>query len=272
MKDSVWRQTSLPVVKGGLGLRRAEEIALPAYLASIFSAKRLVSSMVADFDVDELCAAEQSAWVEQSGVELPMPELRVHQRLWDQPIVQKHFLAVVASYSESEEETARILAASTKESGALGAPIGEPHTCRCSATVDIHGRHGLSCKYSAGRHSRHSSLNESLRRALVSCQVQAVLEPKGVLRDDSQKRTDGITLVPWKEGKALVWDVTCVDSVCQTYRKGSAQNAGHAANKAEENKRPKYQRLEGSYFFCPVGFETFGPAATSLLRDRKKNG
>ncbi|GAV05180.1 hypothetical protein RvY_15350 [Ramazzottius varieornatus] len=97
MTDSVWRQTSLPIVKGGLGLRRAEEIALPAYLASIFSAKRLVSSMVADFDVGALCAAEQSAWVEQSGVELPMPELRVHQRLWDQPIVQKHFLAVVAS-------------------------------------------------------------------------------------------------------------------------------------------------------------------------------
>ncbi|GAV05179.1 hypothetical protein RvY_15349 [Ramazzottius varieornatus] len=98
-------------------------------------------------------------------------------------------------------------------------------------------------------------------------QVQAVLEPNGVLRDDSQKRPDGMTLVPWKEGKALVWDVTCVDSVCQTYRKGSAQNAGYAANKAEENKRLKYQRLEGSDFFCPVGFETFGPAATSLLRE-----
>ncbi|GAU91351.1 hypothetical protein RvY_03620 [Ramazzottius varieornatus] len=222
-----------------------------------------------------------------------MPELRVHQRLWDQLIVQKHFLAVVASYSESEEETARILAASTKESGAwlnalpasclgnlldddslrisvglrLGAPICEPHTCRCSATVDIHGRQGLSCKYSASRHSGHSSHNESLRRALVSCQVQAVLEPNGVLRDDSQKRPDGMTLGPWKEGEALVWDVACVDSVCQTYREGSAQNAGYAANKAEENKRLKYQRLEGSYFFCPVGFETFGPAATSLLRE-----
>ncbi|GAV01570.1 hypothetical protein RvY_12261 [Ramazzottius varieornatus] len=268
MTDLVWRQTSLPVVKNGLGLRPAEEIALPAYLASIFSAKRLVTSMVADFDVDKLCAAEQAAWVEQSGVELPMPELRVHQRLWDQPIVQKHFFAVVAAYSESEEETARFLAASTTESGAwlnalpascpvnlldndslrisiglrLGAPICEPHTCRCSATVDIHGRHGLSCPSRSG----------------------------AVLRDDSQKRPDRMTLVPWKEGKALVWDVTCDDSVCQIYRKGSAQNAGYAANKAEENKRLKYQRLEGSYFFCPVGFETFGPAATSLLTEIEK--
>ena len=136
--------------------------------------------------------------------------------------------------------------------------------------VDVQGRHGLSCKFSAGRHSRHSSLNESLRRALVSCQVPAVLEPNGVLRDDSQKRPDGMTLVPWKEGKALVWDVTCVDTLCQTYRKGSSEQAGYAGNKAEENKRTKYRSLEGSYHFCPVGFETFGtfgPAASALLRE-----
>ena len=58
MTEPVWRQASLPVAKGGLGLRRAEEIALSAYLASIFSAKRLVSLMVADFDVNDLYAAE----------------------------------------------------------------------------------------------------------------------------------------------------------------------------------------------------------------------
>ncbi|GAV07155.1 hypothetical protein RvY_17030 [Ramazzottius varieornatus] len=96
----------------------------------------------------------------------------------------------------------------------LGAPICEPHTCRCSATVDVYGRHGLSCRYSGGR---HSALTESLRRALVTCQSHAIPEPNVVLEDDTRKRPDGMTLVPWKQGTALVWDVTCVDTLCDSH-------------------------------------------------------
>ncbi|GAV01400.1 hypothetical protein RvY_12120 [Ramazzottius varieornatus] len=203
MTDPVWKQASLPVAKGGLGLRRAEEIALSTYLASISSAEQLVTSMDADFDLDELCAAELTSWMEVSGTELPLAALRIFQRTWDLPIVERNFSEVQQASSLTEK--ARMVAVSTKESGAwlnalpasclgnlldddslrisiglrLGAPICEPHTCRCSVTVDVYGRHGLSCRYSAGR---HSALNESLRRALVTCQSHAVLDPNGVVR------------------------------------------------------------------------------------------
>ncbi len=40
-----WRQVSLPVSLGGLGIRRTEELALSAYLASIHSVASLVSDI-----------------------------------------------------------------------------------------------------------------------------------------------------------------------------------------------------------------------------------
>ncbi|GAV00935.1 hypothetical protein RvY_11717 [Ramazzottius varieornatus] len=81
----------------------------------------------------------------------------------------------------------------------MGAPVCAPHICRCSATVDVYGSHALSCRYSAGRHSRHSVLNKSLSRALVTCQSHAIIEPNAVLRDDIRTRPDGMTLVRSKE-------------------------------------------------------------------------
>src|SRR5271165_5142013 len=42
----------------------------------------------------------------------------------------------------------------------LGAPVCAPHSCVCGADVDESGTHGLSCRKTAGRHSRHSALND----------------------------------------------------------------------------------------------------------------
>ncbi|GAU87541.1 hypothetical protein RvY_00371 [Ramazzottius varieornatus] len=81
-------------------------------------------------------------------------------------------------------------------------------------------------------------------------------------------QTEGPTLVPWYQGKALAWDVTVVDTLAQTYLQGSTNQVGYAANQAEEKKRRKYEELEGRYLFCPVGFETcgvFGNEARELV-------
>ncbi|GAU90327.1 hypothetical protein RvY_02758 [Ramazzottius varieornatus] len=109
---------------------------------------------------------------------------------------------------------------------------------------------------------KHSGIN------LQRIQALKKREPNGILRDD-QKRPDGLTLIPWQQGKALVWDVTCVDTLAETYLRRSAGQLGYAANKAEELKRHKYRELDGRYLFCPVAFETFGPCgneASSLIQ------
>ena len=94
----------------------------------------------------------------------------------------------------------------------VGGRICEEHRCRCGKPVDCQSHHGLSCKYSGGRHSRHGAINEVVKRALCSANLQAIREPPGVNRGDG-KRPDGMTMVPWSHGKPLVWDVTVVDSV-----------------------------------------------------------
>ena len=53
-------------------------------------------------------------------------------------------------------------------------------------------------------------LNDILHRALSSANIPSRLEPTGLDRADG-KRPDGITMIPWSNGRLLVWDATCVD-------------------------------------------------------------
>ena len=96
----------------------------------------------------------------------------------------------------------------------LGAPICAPHQCVCGEN-DQYGVHGLSCRRSAGFHSRHSAVNYLIKRALAAATIPARLEPSCLSRNDG-KRPDGLTLVPWSHGRCLVWDFTCPDGFQST--------------------------------------------------------
>ena len=143
------------------------------------------------------------------------------QKSWDAPrasATAKHLLIK----AKDDEDRARLLAASTKESGAwlralpvsglgmrlddasvrialglrLGTPICGQHLCQhCGASVDVLGRHALSCKPSGGRHHRHAALNTIISRALTTAGIPSRLEPTGLLRTDG-KRPDGMSLAP----------------------------------------------------------------------------
>ena len=81
--------------------------------------------------------------------------------------------------------------------------LSETHTLRSSwdnlAEVDSLATHGLSCRWSEGRHHRHAAMNDIVHRALASAKVPSRLEPSGLYCADG-KRPDGITIVPWKCG------------------------------------------------------------------------
>ena len=72
------------------------------------------------------------------------------------------------------------------------------------------------------------------------------------------KRPDGKSLIPWSNGKPLVWDVTVTDTLANTYVYASSQNAGAAAAAAETRKQTKYSHLSTNYNFTPIALETFG--------------
>ncbi|XP_047984805.1 uncharacterized protein LOC125225240 [Leguminivora glycinivorella] len=135
--------------------------------------------------------------------------------------------------------------------------------------VDTLGHHGLSCARSAGRIPRHASINDVIRRALVSAKMPAILEPTGLARDDG-KSPDGMTLVPWSMGRPLVWDATCVDTLAPSHVPVTSVAAGAAASSAESIKRRKYATLGTSYIFAAFGVETlgpWGPSARLLYKD-----
>ena len=79
-----------------------------------------------------------------------------------------------------------------------------------------------------------------------------------MIRDDG-KRPDGATLVPWKRGRCLVWDFTCVNTIARSHLGLSTSQAGSLSVVAEEKKKKKYVSLSDSYLFTPIAVETLGP-------------
>ena len=74
----------------------------------------------------------------------------------------------------------------------------------------------------------------------------------------------------WKEGRALVWDATCPDTLAHSYQQISVREAGAVADEAERCNKLTYANLNSSYLFVPVAVETVGvtgPESHAFLRD-----
>ena len=150
-----------------------------------------------------------------------------------------------------------------------GVPICRPHLCAsCGANVEALGAHGLSCRFSKGRHSRHTALND-VKRTLESVKIPCHLEPSGLFRSDG-KRPDGAPIVPWKGGKVLIWDATCLDTLAPSHLRLAVREAGAVADDAEFRKTQKYSNLVSSHYFVLLAVESlgvFGKEARSFLKE-----
>ena len=115
----------------------------------------------------------------------------------------------------------------------------------------------LSCRKSGPRHARQSQLNDLIWKAAKRAQIPATKEPIGLSRIDG-KRPDGATLITWKRGKPLAWDVTVPDTYVASHLDETADSAGAAAaaNKAAANKIFKYSTLATTHHFVPIFVET----------------
>ena len=107
-----------------------------------------------------------------------------------------------------------------------------------------------------------------VHRSLVAAKIPARLEPSGLQRSDG-KRPDGVTVVPWRSGKLLTWDVTCPDTFAPSYTSSATSEAGAVAALAEGRKQSKYTCLEPIYSFTPVAIESSGvcPLTLEFLKD-----
>ena len=288
-----WTQLTLPTGSGGLGLRRSQDLSLPGYIPSAISSEPLVDALLSQTQIGGAPAIDTAAaitiWQARTGVD-EIPEPRGKQRSWDAASSAKTIEGLLSRADQISR--ARILSAQQKESAAwlnalpipslgnhldsetlriaialrVGAPICVPHRCRCGGQVDPTGHHGLSCRLNAGRFPRHAQLNDIIKRALASAGVPSILEPQGTDRGDG-KRPDGMTIFPWKNGRSLVWDATCVDTFAPSNVISSAINPTSAAEAAEVRKRHKYRSLVHQYHFEPFAVETSGAFGPSTSRN-----
>jgi hypothetical protein len=94
---------------------------------------------------------------------------------------------------------------------------------------------------------------------LPSIHVNSTLEPNGLSRDDG-KCPDGMTLVPWIKGQPLVWDVTVVNTLADSYVLKTSEVSGFTTEMACKRKHSKYSSIISShYVFKGLTFETLDP-------------
>ena len=88
--------------------------------------------------------------------------------------------------------------------------------------------------------------------------VPSVKEPNGMTRADG-KRPDGLTSIPWREGRSATWDVTVTNTVAASYLAMSSVRAASAAEAAATRKDMKYIEISRVHLFFPIAFEIMGP-------------
>ena len=173
--EQAWLQASLPVHAGGLGVRRAAQLAPSAYLASAAGCSTLVHQILPSScnSTDPNLNSAISSWNQGLSVPPPSSPNSTSQRAWDEPHVNATH-TMLLDLVQDQQDRARLLAVSCAESGAwlnalpiaplglrlsddvavglrLGIPICRPHLCAsCGANVDALGAHGLSCRFSKG--------------------------------------------------------------------------------------------------------------------------
>src|SRR6218665_729754 len=85
MTNDQWTQASLPIKLGGLGIRRAASLAIPAFLASAAGTQMIQASMLGNIFTDTDGVTLSLRWSEESQSPIPEGNCARKQSQWDGP-------------------------------------------------------------------------------------------------------------------------------------------------------------------------------------------
>jgi len=166
---------------------------------------------------------------------LPSMHCGRDSEIWDAPFVSQKYEEVLSAAQNQAGRTWLIVVAAPhsgdflnaipcssvgmKLDGHLAAP-----RCRNVCTTHVYlssaGRQlwcmWQPCRKSARRHMWHNAVNDFIKRALTSANVPSVLQPNSLSRDDG-KRPGGLTVLPCANGRCMVWDLTCPDTLANSH-------------------------------------------------------
>ena len=181
--------------------------------------------------------AMMAQWQTTTDLAQPEPQQWTKPNIWDKPLLDR-VVDELSNSLQSERDQARLKAVAAPHAGdwllampitscglrlddeavrvavglRLGANLCEPHSCVCGQWVTALGHHGLSCSRGFSRFARHGVINDVVFRSLTKAGYPAIKEPPGLFRSDG-KKPDGLTLIPWRSGRCLVWDATVTDTL-----------------------------------------------------------
>lgn len=75
--------------------------------------------------------------------------------------------------------------------------------------------HSLSCHRNPGCLPSHAALNDAIYWALAAAGITAVLESRG-LDIGEGRRQNSITVFPFRRGKMVIGDATCINTFSST--------------------------------------------------------
>ena len=107
--QEAWTQSSLPVKQGGLGIRKATDLALSAFLSSAFSSSHGASALLpGDIKMENYIEVQEALdlWKAQfsEDKEQDLPEDVTVQTLWDQPVFELRYQELLDNQSVPTEK------------------------------------------------------------------------------------------------------------------------------------------------------------------------
>ena len=108
--DAGWSQATLPVSYGGLGIRRAVDLAMPSFFSSAFCVRQAVSQLVQCHSFDDVFLGTLHDAV-------LMPETTTSQRAWDALQCERQRNELLRLAPEGSVQKRRLLAAAAPQSG-----------------------------------------------------------------------------------------------------------------------------------------------------------
>ena len=101
------------------------------------------------------------------------------------------------------------------------------------------------------------TIRDVICRSVGRANISAQKEPLGLLRNNG-KRPDGVTIIPWKHGRCLTWNVTVHNTCAMSHLIDTFFTAKETAECAAVSKRTKYSTITNTQAFVAVTFELSG--------------
>ena len=269
INDRTWRQSSLPISLGGLGLRSAAQHASSAYFCSLSLSAPLSRLIISSISMPDASLVEtglsqkelswQVDYASYGHLLETATDNRARARL--RSVALPHagdFLTVVPSTSLGLAIPSAEFTMCVKYR--LGIPIfSASSSCpACGRMNDVFGDHAIGCGGDHARIGRH----DRLRDILFTAASAAALGPRREvqLSGTSNSRPADVYLPSWRKGQPAALDVTVISSLQTSTVSQGAQTSGHALQVAKQRKmRAHYEEChQAGVNFVPLSVEVLG--------------